>query len=244
MKMHGSRPGFLIAMVILGAAQARPAAAGLLGNLNLEQQIDADYSYLMFSSNDAVPVTSTAIPFQQTVSGNDSYGAAVTGTYNLADNGSVATISISCSGSVNGYYNSVGEQSVGRNGTTFTLLEPVSYVATILTIGPPGSTAQLQIYGAGGTGNIYVNMGTEDPLAPNETTTGFAEPGPVTFEDGWSIGPNFPGGAADETGTYSLTVTFTAIPEPTGLSLLALGGLAFLARRRRVRRSLPAHQMM
>lgn len=60
----------------------------------------------------------------------------------------------------------------------------------------------------------------------------FGTTGPGTYSETGGM-PFFGGGGADLAGTASVTYTYTAVPEPATLTLLGLGGLAVMLRKRR-----------
>ena len=203
-----------------------PAAKGqLLANMNLEQEISASYVGQVGPELQMFQYANTStIPFHTMVSASE-YGASLTGTYDITDNGSVAVLSIYCSGSLSVYGAGLGESYGPANKkTTFTLLQPAYVTLNVVSTGQ--SYASSSMYGQ--PGQIL-----ED--GSNGLTSSTFSPATITFEDSWSVGNT--SYAPNQSGTYSMTLTFTAIPEPSSASLIGIPAAAFLLRRRRTIRS-------
>ena len=224
--------GVAAALVVL---QVKMASAQLLGNMNLNQSVVATYYNPPFQSTNQIPVTDTTVPFQKTVTANDGFGGSITAVYSVTDNGSVASVTITFSGSTTAAYNYMGEESVGTAGTTFQLLQPATFTSTVISTGttPASTSAELEI---DRNGALIEALSTVAGNNPN-TYSGMLGPGLITFDDLWA-GPNsVPSAAANQTGTGSVSITFTAIPEPSSALLIGIPAAAFLLRRRRTIRS-------
>jgi len=227
------KPGkckFAVLSGVMALAMLSPghANAQLLGNMRLNQEVDADNDFPLHGNFFTTPVTDTAIPFQTTVSANDATGAYVTASYSLSDNGSTASISISASGLTTANGNYFEEATGPSNNTLFNLLKTSTYTATIGSSGQTnsefdvvdGSSLQFELFTA--------------QSSPTDTISGVMAAGPINFFDEWgALDYNDAPQPADESGTYSLTLTFTAIPEPSSATLLAISAAVVLCRRRR-----------
>ena len=228
MKSGRCRIAALAGALALTALRPEHARAQLLGSMQLNQGIGADNDFPPFGHSSVTNVTDTSIPFQKTASANDGTGAYVTATYNIGDNGSMATISISASGSVSANGNAFIE---GTNSpyTNFTLLATCNYTATMGVTGP--TDAEFYIF----DGNSEDFGLSASQSFPTDSAIGVMPPGPIDFFEYWGLlnGYNDAPQSADESGSYSLTLTLTAIPEPSSAALLAISAAVALCRRRR-----------
>jgi hypothetical protein len=214
----------------LAAAAFGPArtSAQLLGNMELNQYVEADNDLPPRGNSTHTPVTDTLIPFQSTISANDSTGAYVTATYNISDNGSFATLTISASGSITANRNAFAEGADKGSNTTFNLLQACAYTATLASGGQTDAEFSID-EGI----NVLFSLGTAQSIT-TDSVSGVMAPGTLDFFDEWATvdGFNDPPQPANESGTYSLTLTFTAIPEPSCAVLLAMPAVLSLRRRR------------
>ena len=115
------------------------------------------------------------------------------------------------------------------SGTTFNLLKTCAYTATIASSGPTNAT-----YVGYDEDNQQFSLGTTQSF-PSDTASGVMAPGSLQFIESWAInGFNDAPKPSDESGTFSLTLTFTAIPEPSSATLLAISAAVALCRRRQI----------
>ena len=225
MKTTTLRSFLAAAVSVYAIAQCRSVDAALLANMNLNQSTAADFSNGLMTVDAIVPVTTTTVPFQTSVSANNLYGASVAASYSITDNGSVAAINITWSGSITAYYNSAGEGSVGSSDTTFSLLQPAMYTATVATTGSAPCTFIVD-------DNSHQTIGLTTYDTATQTTSGIAPLGSISFFDSVGLPYNNPTEfPMNESGTYSLSLVFTAIPEPSSAALALLPAAALLFRR-------------
>jgi hypothetical protein len=221
------------ATALAGAAFYGPAAhAQILTYMNFDQGIVAQSPGPPYVASTKT-VASSTVPIQQTVTANDGYGATITANYNVSDNGAIAVISVNCSGSMSALYsNAIQEMDMGLHGTTFNLSQPCSYTASITESGPGQAGVEIS-----GTGVFF------DPPSDTNASSYYAGrigAGTVDFGEGWVISDEGDVAPVAQSGSDSITVTFIAtepVPEPSSVSLLGIGSVALLARRRRVGRA-------
>ena len=120
------------------AVNVCPVCAGILSNLDLDQEVYEDNPGNGTGHASQVEVVGTTIPFQQSAKVNDQSGglvATATANYSVTDNGSVATFDISCSGFIDPAGYGVEEHSASGE-PIFDLTQPCRYTATFNCTGP------------------------------------------------------------------------------------------------------------
>ncbi len=145
----------------------------------------------------------------------------MTATYNISDNGSLATFFLDTSFSLTASDNALGEQT--GTGTTFNFSQPVNYTAVVSESGP-------------GLVHLTFNtLNTPQITGTTSTYTGELLPGIVSFADyGGNLNNSVPGTVQNT--TDSIHITFTPVPEPTSVVLFgAAAGVFVLGRRRHLR---------
>ncbi len=217
MSASAMRPVLTAAFVLL---LAQRASAQLFENMQFNQYLKADYLD-GFTAGQIKPVTATVLPIHQTVSVNDGYGGVLTTTYDVTDNGSVASIGIASSGSIT-TYNSIQEAG-GVNDTRFTLAEPAFYTATIA----PSGDGQGSLTLGSVSGMVYFESGG---VSPPQTLTfmGLAQAGTIDLAEDWGLPDDGSHGTISKSGGQTVTLTFTTVPEPSSAVLIATAAAFFL----------------
>jgi hypothetical protein len=220
--------GLALAVVLQRAAQA-----GIFSSVSVNQDALASYSPPHGQGNAvSQSIVTGTLPVNQTLVENDLNGGVITATYNITDNGSVATYDISVSGTLSALNNSLIETSAGTssdpNGTVFSFSQPVGYSVTISDSGP-GNYLGFSLFGAG----VFVSAGG----VPGQTSTysGTANAGsPLYLSENWELdNPETGSQSANLTGSDSISLTFTAVPEPSSALVVSTSAAFFLSRRRR-----------
>jgi hypothetical protein len=208
---------------------AAPARAQLIASPSFNEVVAAENNYTT-PLGDIVEqnVTIDSLPYQNTITEDDALGGTITTTFSLTDNGSVANIIITSSGSVTPY-NSVFEGHSQGRGDSFILTQAVNY-SMILEDEGSGSSEVILSGESGGTNALQLFLGVSDTT---ETFTGVTGPGLLGFDNEWATSNDGLNPPPDLSGSASLSITFTAIPEPSSMSLVALAIPALLRRRRR-----------
>ena len=214
---------FVIALALCMCA-ARPAcAAGLIGSVSYNQYLQAEESdgfnigevFIQSLSGTSLPVSASAtasIP-------GDSGGPLITANYNFTDNGTVAQFNIQTSGTLTAAAQDVYERSNRDIG--FTLTAPASFTALETTTINALSANEYISMGSGPFNNdlnIFELNGFNTTLTYSGTLSAGV---PYLFNENWGLGNNE---VANPVGTDSgdVTLTLTAIPEPSSLALLAV----------------------
>ena len=193
-------------------------------------------------------LTGATLPAEQTITvaepGVLTPLASASAAYAFVDNGSTASFSINCQGNLNAPLSEVEEYTVGASsfigpgavGDTYvTFAQPVAYTASISITGMRNATVTLSTVSQGPIGPVtsqagFLAVGTAGPMQAQ--MTGVLPAGqPVHVTDSWFLTNGTPTNSPPSSGTYSLLLTFTAVPEPASAGLLAAGA-ALLARRR------------
>jgi hypothetical protein len=88
------------------------------------------------------------------------------------------------------------------------------------------------IFGTAPFGDSIFNLSSISaaPIAQSGTLL----PGTYIFSEGWGISNTQPGDSATGNGSDSVSLTLTAIPEPSSIYLLAILSTGLLTRRKRV----------
>ena len=232
-------PAVLLFPTTLAVATAAPAArGGLITRIAYDQNLSA--STQLFSNGGAsATLVGTALPVSQTIAVAEPVGlptplASATASYSFTDDGTTASLSINCQGQINGPYSNLGE-STSTNpsvGTFVTFAQPVAYTASISITGMRYA-------------NLTLNVGTMSPALPQLAVgsvgpmqaqlTGTVPAGvPIYIADHWDLDNGIQSNPPPLSGTYSLSIVFTAVPEPAAAGLAgAIAGVALQSRRRR-----------
>ena len=217
------------ALLVGVVALAAPAAArgGLFASFN--------YYHGLSVSQDGIPPavaggmlsgSAASLPLHQTLTGSlPSISASA--TYAFTDDGTTATYRIDCQTQITRLYCEAGEGSSSPSELvdSFTLASPATYVASFTDVNG-GTDLQFQspdialVFQLGGTGTM-----TRTGLIPAGQEVGILE--------NWQLGNSLSTGPAVVSGTESLSIVFTAVPEPASAAGVAVIGAALLARRRR-----------
>jgi hypothetical protein len=227
--------------VLLGAALltlfhgSKAASASILSSLDFNRLVYAEYTTNPTSFS-VQPYQSTAVPLQQTLSADDGQGGRITTSYSVTDNGTQATIDITSSGSVTAN-NAISEGDGQGITTSFNLSMPVFYDATISTTGS-ASGGTLDLTEEGSLGLVGSGYGyyfhTDTSVLTPQTFTGTAYPGLVDLSESWGMAIDGPNPPAYGLGTDTVTVVFTAIPEPSSVTLIGIPAATLLICRRRL----------
>jgi hypothetical protein len=206
------------------------AAASVFSSINYNQVIEVSPNPLS-----GPPVTKTLsgimLPLNQTLS-VDLNGETSQATYDFTDNGSVASLSINSSFNLAAADENAGEAT---NDTQFEFTQNVSYFASLEdtangTFG--GVPPYVEIYLA--TGQSIFSLGGPS-RAGYFQTSGTLLPDTVYVMDEEFLSNNSStGDSPTGNGTDQVTLTFTAIPEPSSFCLLTIVSAGLLARRRRL----------
>ena len=170
--------------------------------------------------------SAASLPVHQTLTGSlPSISASA--TYAFADDGTTATYRIDCQTQITRLYCQAGEDSSSASGLvdSFTLASPATYVASFTDVN--GGT-DLQFISTDNASNFQLTgSGTM-------TRTGLLPAGALVFiDENWLLGNSLSTGPSVVSGTESLSIVFTAVPEPASAAGVAVIGAALLARRRR-----------
>jgi hypothetical protein len=218
-------------LAIVTFANGNPAFAGLFSQMNFNAGVFASYDPTSGSGQGnyvTQAVALTAVPIDQTITADDLNGGAVTATYVVTDNGSVATINISCAGTLTAPSNDLIEGNdlpvTGYKGIGFVFSQPVEYSAVLTDTG--GAQEELEFE------SINAIFFDKTLYYSGAIPAGVA----VGLGDNWGMFNNGLGSQyTNRTGSESLSFTFTAVPEPSAAALAATSA-AFVLGRRRPRR--------
>ena len=217
------------------AIGVRPACAGLLSNLNLDQEVFETDAGFVSGHQSMVVVTGTTIPFQQTATAQDQTGigayAIITANYSVTDNGSVAAMNINCSGAISAPYGYSVVEGSNETGSTFYINQPCTYSATFSCT---GSTYGELDYNSSQLGIVLTELHDS-----SRTYAGSVAAGPFYLYELWELSNNAPPVPINQSGTDSISITFYGtqpIPEPPSAMLTGVPALALLARRPRIGR--------
>jgi hypothetical protein len=153
-------------------------------------------------------------------------------TDNSVDNGRTATLTIDSAMTLSLASQYAGEGT--EDPTSFELSQPVTFVAILqqsitgaLTGESPFLSLEndlaLPVFSIGGT----AQTGTWE-------ATGTLNAGTLYFlQEGSNVDNTYPGDSSSGSATCDISLTFTAIPEPSSAALITLGGIGVLSRRRR-----------
>ena len=209
------------------SACATASKAGLVSSFLLSQGVYEN------PPNTIVQTAATSVPFHQTISRDNTFGGVISTTYDAYDAGSTAGLTISTTASA-AAGNFVFEQSIGlaTGSTGFVFSQPVSYSITIFN-----NSSQVD-------GNFdFLNPGSsylilESSLSAYTTFQfdGTLQAGrPYTIDEFWSLDNSHVSPTAPPiTGSETITMRFTAIPEPTSFGAIALTATLALRCRRRL----------
>ena len=215
----------------VGLCAIRPArAAGLIASVSYNQYLDVDgldlgTVFIQSLSGTSLPVSASAtasIP-------GDSGGPLITANYNFTDNGTVAQFNIQTSGRLTDVAQEVYERSNRDIG--FTLTAPASFTALETTTVNALSATEFISMGSGPFNND-LNIFDLNGFNTTLTYSGTLSAGvPYLFNENWGLGNNE---VANPVGTDSgdVTLTLTAIPEPSSFCLIAVTGAGLLSLRR------------
>ena len=224
-----SKRGTLI--VVAAACAAAPAAArgGLFASYSYDHSIFAQQSSTALPRSMASEVSGSTLPLQQTQTVSVP-GATVSATYSIFDNGTTATYHVDCQAQITHLYCNAGEGQTSPPPDTFVLSEPATYVATFTDTGSGGTLVQFLTTDVDATDPGFSGSGTM-------TSTGMFRAGfPVSIVEAWGIANSSPTDPPTISGIESLSIVFTAVPEPASAGLAAAAAGAALLSRRRSRR--------
>lgn len=218
MRMLGHKTTLLGTLFTCVAAQPLPALAQVFSSISFDEGITATAP----QEGSSQTVTGTTLPIQQTVTASTTYGGTVTATYNITDDGSVATFDIAATGSITPNDYGVYAGSAG-NGTTFNFTRPVKYTATIAESGD----RSMSCFVIGG--GAYINATISDSV---QTYSGIIYPEyeSVSFGDSWGLSNSLT--PTSQSGADHIHFTFTAIPEPSSTLLAGIPAAALRLRQR------------
>ena len=170
--------------------------------------------------------SAASLPLQQTLSASLP-NVSASATYAFADDGTTATYRVDCQAQItqSNHRADEGTGSATLPADELTFAQPVTYVATLTSTGGGGidfqfMTPDLSHFFFNGSGTF--------------THTGTVPAGElVDILEDWEIENLTPTSPAVVSGTESLSIVFTAVPEPASAAGVAVIGAALLARRRR-----------
>jgi hypothetical protein len=221
----------LSAVILLAAAlstSACNASAALFSSVTYNQAIEA--APLGQPSVDKF-ISGDTLPFLQTLSLNN--GASVQAIYNFSDNGILASLKITGTYNLTGTGQAAGEgtnSSVVGKFTFFEFNEPVNYQIAFQAASSPNVNTGAGFELDDDTGHFVLGSGNIINNSWQATGTFPADVGYYVTED-YLIRNDVAGDAPTASGSHNLTMTFTAVPEPSSLCLLC--GIAGIATRRR-----------
>ena len=216
-------------LAVAACAAAAPAVArgGLFASFNYYHGLSVS------QDGNPPPVTiatlsgsAASLPFHQTLAASLPTISA-TATYAFTDDGTTATYRIDCQTQITRLYGYASEGSSSASGLVdgFTLASPATYVASFTDVN-------------GGTNLQFISSDVASDLQLEGTGTmtrsGYIPAGEyVSILENWQLSNPLSTGPAVVSGTESLSVVFTAVPEPASAGVPAVAGAALLARRRR-----------
>jgi hypothetical protein len=235
MKMQNGRFGYALGVLaIVTFAKGNPAFAGLFSQMNFNAGVFASYTPSTTQGNEATQsVAITSVPIDQTITADDLNGGAVTATYVVTDNGSVATININCAGTLTAPSNDLIEgydlPATGYQGIGFSFSQPVEYSAVLTDTGGAQESCQ---FGVGLAEEINAEFFDKTLYYSGTIPAGEG----VGLADDWNMFNNGLGSQyTNRTGSESLSFTFTAVPEPSSVVMIGIPAVFALCRRRRHR---------
>jgi hypothetical protein len=221
------------------------ARAGLIQSISYDQAVGVIRIYTGAANSFLI---GTNLPVSQSLSVSPLPGEYAGANYSFTDNGTTATLLINSQfavlGQTNGVLGSGGTAQEGSQGQNFNLTfsQPVIYTETS------------SISAIGGSITIF----TETTMGYSLNSSEVFSSGPVISGTNPSLDPapisgllsgnrsynlwqtmgleeTSSGTEPPATGTGYFEITFTAVPEPACTSIIAIGGLGFLAWRKRKR---------
>jgi hypothetical protein len=218
-----------IAPMIFGG---QVASAGLLSSVNYNQVAIAYDGPSTGASPVIQYLSGTTLPLSTTLTATQADGCSSTANYSFTDTGTEATFNVSCTGVLTAGGQGASEGSQGPIYTSFVLSGPSSYTATLtsaLTAGTEsGSYMELS---ASNSSVVFSRSGDNDTSLSSSGTLSAGVT--YTFIESWGMGNTQFGDVATGHGSHSMTLTLTAVPEPSSVCLLTLAGATFLTCRRK-----------
>ena len=215
--------GLTTAACLAGSTPA--ARGGLFASFSYIHTLSGSNDYGFGSVGADTTLSGSTLPVQQTLSVSPA-DITASSTYSIADNGTTATYQINCQASITQQDCSVLEAATSP-GDVFTMAVPATYVATFSDVGGGGINFQFR---TPDLASIFSFTGNE-PMTHTGTVTAGEQ---VTIFEYWELSTNTgPASRAAVSGSESLSIVFTAVPEPASTAGAAVAGAAVLARRRR-----------
>ena len=238
----------LTAPVLAVVATAPAARGGLITGIAYDQGLQASTNA---AGEGSAMLVGTTLPVARTITVAEPVGystplASASASYAFTDDGTTATFSINCSGNLNaptsdvyentvGATNNVGPGSIGDTYVTFA--QPVMYTASLSATGMQFASLTLSTLIPSPLGPVqsqagFLSVGYGGPAMAK--ATGVLPAGQrVYVTDLWELTNGTLTNPPPSSGTYSLQLTFTPVPEPASVGLAAIIGVALLARHRR-----------
>ncbi len=219
-----------IAPIIFGG---QVASAGLLSSVNYNQVVIVEGPGTSSSDFMDQVLSGSTLPLSTSQTASLTDGLSSTANYSYTDTGTVATFNVNCTGILTALDQSASEGSYGPIDITFVLAQPASYTVNLTSNMSSGtqSSTNIGLESPHSEDNFAKSSTTGDPLSSSGTLSSGIT---YTFFESWSIGNTTQsGGVAAGRGSDSMTLTLTAVPEPSSLCLLTLAGASFLTCRRK-----------
>jgi hypothetical protein len=224
-----------VAGVLLLAVTPK-ASAGLISSVSYDQILQAqngfgDDSYVTQN------LMGTTLPVSESVTATGTQGGSITANYNFSANSNIAAFDISCNATLTALGQTDLEDSENDSHLAFVLSEPAEFTATITSNMSQGTQTTENIslgsspyvYAYGGFNLVnYVGAPLTDSgtLFPNVT---------YFFQEGWGLTSSQRGDTiATGSGSDTVSLTLTAIPEPSSIYHLVILSTGLLTRRKRV----------
>ena len=220
MVCNSGRLARLMAVALPMCAVGRAASASIFSSISYYQYVDVNNG----PTPSARYLIGTTLPVLQTLGVN--IGPSAQATYNFSDSGDSATLEISTVESLDGPSQNAGEFGDSAN-TYFTLAQPVFYHFVFQDTVSPSADGG----GSGGVAGLF--GGGPDFANSSYESDGILQAGVAyVMLEGFELNNNAAGKPSVANGTSDLLFTFTAIPEPSSLCLIAAIGAGLLSRRR------------